>query len=112
MKTANTLQIRTQDGKHQTFAGRLAWTLQRLVEAGDRGVTTIDHPAPRWSDYVFKLRKAGLVISTDYEKHKGDFPGNHGRYRLETPVSVVATETSPSVTNRHNVTPATVEGEA
>ena len=72
-----------------TFAGREAWTLKRLVEAGPIGVTTIDHPAPRWSHYVYKLRKAGLVISTDYEKHKGDFPGNHGRYRLETPVAIV-----------------------
>jgi hypothetical protein len=39
---------------------------------------------------VFKLRKAGLVISTDREMHSGPYPGNHGRYRLETPVAVVS----------------------
>jgi hypothetical protein len=60
-----------------------------LIEAGSRGVTTIDHPAPRWSHYVYKLRRAGLDISTDYEKHSGPFPGNHGRYRLNTLVTVV-----------------------
>ena len=83
------IKIRLPDGSQQSFAGREAWTLRRLVDAGPRGVTTIDHPAPRWSHYVYKLRKAGLAISTDYEPHKGDFPGNHGRYRLETPVTII-----------------------
>ncbi len=83
------IKIRLPNGSQQSFAGRVAWTLRRLVDAGQIGVTTIDHPAPRWSHYVFKLRKAGLVITTDYEQHAGDFPGNHGRYRLETPVTVI-----------------------
>jgi hypothetical protein len=83
------VKIRLQSGSQQTFVGREAWTLRRLVEAGPRGVATIDHPAPRWSHYVYKLRKAGLSISMDYETHKGDFPGKHGRYRWETPVAVV-----------------------
>jgi hypothetical protein len=79
------VKIRLQSGSQQTFVGREAWTLRRLVEAGQRGVATIEHPAPRWSHYVYK----GLSISTDYESHKGDFPGKHGRYRLETLVAVV-----------------------
>ena len=83
------IRIRLPDGSQQTFGGREAWTLRHLLNAGATGVTTIDHPAPRWSHYVYKLRKAGLVISTDYEAHKGDFPGTHGRYRLETVVTVV-----------------------
>lgn len=83
------LRIKMPDGSFQTFAGREAWTLRHLVNAGPRGLTTIDHPAPRWSHYVYKLRRAGLVISTEHEAHKGDFPGHHGRYRLETPVVVV-----------------------
>jgi hypothetical protein len=31
--------------------------------------------------------RAGLGWSspTDYEGHKGDFPGTHGRYRLQNP---------------------------
>ena len=74
-----------------SFTGRAAWALRKLIEAGTIGFTTIDHPAPRLSHYVFLLRKAGLVISTDYEPHKGDFAGTHGRYRLETPV-IVETE--------------------
>ncbi len=84
-----TIKIRLPSRSQQTFVGREAWTLRRLVEGGRRGVATIDHPAPRWSHYVYKLRKAGLSISTDYESHKGDFPGKHGRYRLETAVTVV-----------------------
>jgi hypothetical protein len=87
--SGTTIKIRLPNGSQQTFVGREAWTLRRLVEAGRRGVTTIGHPAPRWSHYVYKLRKAGLSISTDYESHKGDFPGKHGRYRLETSVTVV-----------------------
>jgi hypothetical protein len=83
------IRIRLPDGSQQSFVGREAWTLRHLLSAGSTGVTTVDHPAPRWSHYVYKLRKAGLVISTDYEGHKGDFPGTHGRYRLETPVTVV-----------------------
>ena len=38
------------------------------------------------------LRKAGLTISTTNEPHEGPFPGMHGRYRLETPVTVVNAE--------------------
>ncbi|OSI67642.1 winged helix domain-containing protein [Bradyrhizobium canariense] len=86
------IRIKLPDGSLQTFAGREAWTLRHLVNAGPRGLTTIDHPAPRWSHYVYKLRKAGLVISTGYEAHRGDFPGTHGRYRLETAVEVVPVE--------------------
>jgi winged helix domain-containing protein len=87
--TSTKIKIRLPDGSQQAFVGREAWTLRHLVNAGSIGVTTIDHPAPRWSHYVFKLRKAGLVISTEHEGHKGDFPGTHGRYRLETPVTVI-----------------------
>lgn len=86
------IRIKLPDGSLQTFAGREAWTLRHLLNAGPHGLTTIDHPAPRWSHYVYKLRKAGLVISTGYEAHRGDFPGTHGRYRLETAVEVVPME--------------------
>ncbi len=83
------ITIRLPDGSRQTFRGREAWTLRHLLNAGASGLTTLEQPAPRWSHYVFKLRKAGLVISTDREMHGGAYPGNHGRYRLETPVTVV-----------------------
>jgi hypothetical protein len=83
------ITIRLPDGNRQTFQGREAWTLRHLLNAGSSGITTLEQPAPRWSHYVFKLRKAGLVISTDRETHGGAYPGNHGRYRLETQVTVV-----------------------
>jgi hypothetical protein len=83
------IKIRLPDGSQQSFVGREAWTLRRLADAGSRGVTTIDHPAPRWSHYIFKLRKAGLTISTEYEAHGGTYPGTHGRYRLETPLQII-----------------------
>jgi hypothetical protein len=86
--TSTKVTIRLPDGSQHSFVGREAQTLRHLVNAGSTGLTTIDHPAPRWSHYIYKLRKAGLVISTDYEGRKGDFPGRHGR-RLETPVTVI-----------------------
>jgi hypothetical protein len=88
MRTTKITIVR-EDGSRQSFVGREAWTLRHLVNAGRTGITTIDHPAPRWSHYVYKLRRAGLIISTDFESHRGDFPGTHGRYRLETPVTVL-----------------------
>ena len=86
------ITVRLPNGECQTFFGREAWTLRHLMSAGSEGVTTLDQPAPRWSHYVFKLRKAGLVITTTHEPHAGAFPGTHGRYRLETPVSIVPSE--------------------
>ena len=87
----SSITVRMLSGACLTFIGREAWTLRRLLDAGSAGVTTIDHPAPRWSHYIYKLRRAGLTISTEYERHKGPFPGTHGRYRLETRVTVVVT---------------------
>jgi hypothetical protein len=43
--------------------GRDAWALQELVKAGPAGCTPIDHPGPRWSAYVHKLRKLGIPTS-------------------------------------------------
>jgi hypothetical protein len=87
--TSTKIKIRLPDGSQQSFAGREAWALRQLIDAGSAGITTLTNPAPRLGHYIFKLRKAGLGISTNYEHHKGAFPGTHGRYRLETPVTVV-----------------------
>lgn len=89
---STSIRIRKPSGTEQLFTGREAWALKRLLDAGERGLTTIDHPAPRWSHYIYKLRRAGLSISTEYEGHKGEFAGTHGRYRLETLVEVVKSE--------------------
>lgn len=88
-KKSTKLRIELPDGRQQTFVGREAWALRNLVDAGHAGLTTLSQPAPRWSHYIYRLRKAGLGISTDYETHSGEFPGNHGRYRLETAVTVI-----------------------
>ena len=88
-RTSTKISVQLPDGRCATFTGRDAWALRHLVNAGNAGLTTLSQPAPRWSHYIYKLRRGGLVISTDYEAHSGDFPGNHGRYRLETPVTVV-----------------------
>jgi hypothetical protein len=86
------ITIRRADGSRTTFTGRQAWMLRKLINAGSAGVTLLDNPAPRGSHYIYMLRKAGLTISTTNEPHEGPFPGTHGRYRLETPVTVVTAE--------------------
>lgn len=72
-----------------SFAGRDAWALRELLRSGAEGCTPIEHPAPRWSGYVHKLRRAGLAIETLHERHGGPFPGLHARYVLRSPVRVV-----------------------
>lgn len=62
--------------------GREAWALDRLIEAGSRGCTPIEQPAPRWSAYVHRLRALGVPIDTRHEPHGGAFAGIHGRYIL------------------------------
>lgn len=62
--------------------GRLGWTMIQLAQAGAKGVTPIEQPAPRWSAYVHKLRKLGIQIETEMEPHEGTYPGQHARYRL------------------------------
>jgi hypothetical protein len=46
-------------------------------------------PGPRWSGYVFKLRRLGILIETLHEQHGGPFPGRHARYVLRSPVMVL-----------------------
>lgn len=70
------------------LTGREAWAMSELARAGSNGVTPIDQPGPRWSEYVRRLRSRGFDIDTVYERHGGAFPGNHGRYVLTTPVRI------------------------
>jgi hypothetical protein len=79
----------TATGQRMGFAGRDAWTLAPLIEAGEMGVTPLERPAPRWSEYVRRLRRAGLMIETVTEKHGGPYSGHHGRYVLRTAVTVI-----------------------
>ncbi|MGE3245400.1 MAG: hypothetical protein AB7J19_03640 [Beijerinckiaceae bacterium] len=76
------------DGLPVSLRGRDAWCLRQLAAAGERGCTPIDNPAPRWSGYVHKLRKAGFPVETIHEQHGGDFPGHHARYVLRADVEI------------------------
>jgi len=54
MQNVCLLKVRIGE-KTKEFDGRVAWTLHQLLTAGAKGCTPIENPAPRWSDYVFKL---------------------------------------------------------
>ena len=86
------LIVRTPSGADRTFFGRVAWALNALITAGETGCTPIENPGPRWSDYVHKLRKQGLVVETIDEKHAGPYSGTHARYVLRTEVEVIGRE--------------------
>jgi hypothetical protein len=77
------------DGQMLTATGRDAWALSQLQSAGERGVTPIEVPGPRWSAYIFNLRAMGLLIGTLHEKHSGKFPGTHGRYVLRSQIEIL-----------------------
>lgn len=84
------LRVRIEpDGDTITLEGRPAWAMKQLVAAGDNGCTPIDNPGPRWSDYVFKLRRLGIVIETIHESHGGPFAGSHARYVLKSQVTII-----------------------
>jgi hypothetical protein len=74
--------------------GRQGQALGELIHAGSEGITSLDAPAIRPSDSIFKLRRRGLAIETIYEPHGGEFPGSHGRYCLRSAVREVAVPTS------------------
>lgn len=69
--------------------GREEWALSHLLAAGNLGCTPIDTPGPRWSDYVFKLRRRGIDIVTITEAHDGPYAGTHARYVLKSKIEPV-----------------------
>jgi hypothetical protein len=56
------VRIGDDDGQVMTVRGREAWALLALQSAGERGCTPIDHAGPRWSGYIYELRRQGFVI--------------------------------------------------
>jgi hypothetical protein len=80
---------RMPDDLPVTVVGRTAWALQELVQAGPKGITALENPAPRLAHYILCLRKAGLTIETIDEKHSGPFKGVHGRYILKSDVQIM-----------------------
>ncbi|CAH1696802.1 conserved hypothetical protein [Hyphomicrobiales bacterium] len=89
MREVIAMRVRVGEAPAIKVIGRVAWTLNELLLAGEEGVTTLGNSALRWSDYVFKLRKKGIVIETIDEKHGGPFSGTHGRYVLRSAVDVL-----------------------
>lgn len=78
-----------ESGAVVTVRGRDAWALLELHAANDNGCTPIDHPGPRWSSYVYMLRKAGIIVDTIHETHDGPFSGHHARYVLRSEIIIV-----------------------
>lgn len=76
------VRLSNGDSFQVTVSGRDRWALEALIEAGTKGCTPINDPAPRWSAYVFNLRGMGIPIETHTEAHKGPFSGTHARYEL------------------------------
>ena len=72
--------------------GQEARTLEALYEAGDRGITAqeVSTWALRLAHYVMKLKRLGLSIDMEREKHGGPVAGWHGRYSLKTKIEIVA----------------------
>ena len=74
------------DSQILELSGREEWALSHLIAAGNEGCTPIDTPGPRWSDYVFKLRRRGIDIVTIKETHGGPYAGTHARYVLRSKI--------------------------
>jgi len=85
------IRFKDSDQIHEV-EGQEARTLEALHQAGTRGVTALDVSntwALRLSHYVFKLRKRGLAIDTERERHHGPVPGTHGRYVLRSNIQII-----------------------
>jgi len=83
--------VRIDDSKEPRFCevkGRALWALLELDRAGINGITPIEHPAPRWSAYIFNLREIGIKIETVHEPHGGPYPGTHARYILRSSIEI------------------------
>lgn len=83
------VQINGPEGRILNLTGRVAQTLDKLIEAGELGITSFHHPGPRLSHYILVLRKQGFTIETRDERHSGQFSGEHGRYILRTLAKVL-----------------------
>jgi hypothetical protein len=85
-----TARIGGPDAEAKKFTGRNAWTLSKLIAAGESGITALEIQGPRLSGYILRLRQAGVPIETRSERHAGNFSGQHGRYLLRAPVEIIA----------------------
>lgn len=76
-------------GIQRTANGREAQSLVALVNAGGRGITSLETFKAGWAvrlgAYVHDLKKMGVPIVTTREPHEG---GSHGRYHLTGSVTL------------------------
>ena len=84
-----TILAMLSDGRLVVVVGRVAWALNELMTAGEAGCSIFECPAPRWSSYVYRLRKLGIPIETVREPHSGPFAGHHARYFLRIQIIIL-----------------------
>lgn len=93
MKNRAKAVFRISSGPLVTATGREAQTIIALVEAGTKGITSLETFKAGWAvrlgAYIFDLRGFGVPIETTREPHDG---GNHARYKLSGPVTLIAVE--------------------
>ena len=88
---ANSIIVKIEpDGATVRLAGRPAWVTKELLAAGKRGITAKQYPGCRVAHYIYKYRRAGLVVEKVEEAHGGDYPGHHARYFLRSQISIVS----------------------
>jgi hypothetical protein len=89
----NKFSVRVRIGQgevEKTLFGRFAWTVIELINAGERGLTAADlPPGLRLAHYIFRLKRDGIPIRAERERHGGRFSGSHARYRLAGPIEIV-----------------------
>ncbi|MDE3240721.1 MAG: hypothetical protein KGN33_17315 [Paracoccaceae bacterium] len=86
------VEIEQKNGEKTTVfltEPRVIWALEHLIRAGKRGITTLENPAPRWSAYLHKIKRAGIPFTKVTEKHGGDFEGWHARFFIGEGVRIV-----------------------
>lgn len=87
------VHFRLPSGKVRAAVGREAETLVALVQAGPRGITSLEAFRAGWAvrlaAYVHDLRLMGVAIRTAREAHPG---GSHARYSLEASIDLLSSE--------------------
>lgn len=84
------IQARMGAGPVTTIRGREAETLVALVDAGAKGITSLETFKAGWAvrlaAYVHDLKKLGVPIVASREPHDG---GSHARYRLAGDIEII-----------------------
>ena len=97
MRNQAKASFRVGDADIITVTGREAQTIAALVNAGSKGISSLDTFKAGWAvrlgAYIFDLRRMGVPIETTREAHDG---GNHARYRLTAPVTLITVSGLPS----------------